>query len=177
MVGEIRDHDTAEIAVHAALTGHLVLSTLHTNNAAGSINRLLDMGVDGYLLTSTIRGVVGQRLVRQLCAQCREPYPAPSELVAHMPVDLRPAANGTTLFRAVGCPACDGIGYTSRVGIFEYMELTEELRELLHRRISTSELATAARAAGMQTMYEDGLRKCLGGVTTLEEVLRVTEES
>ena len=177
MVGEIRDGETAEIAVHAALTGHLVLSTLHTNSAAGSINRLLDMGVDGYLLTSTIRGVVGQRLVRQLCALCREPYPAPPGLVAQLRHEDRPGSGAPTFYRAVGCPACDGIGYTSRVGIFEYLDLSEPLRERLQVRISTAELASAAAAMGMATMYEDGLRKCLAGITSVEEVLRVTEES
>jgi general secretion pathway protein E len=177
MVGEIRDRETAEIAVHAALTGHLVLSTLHTNNAAGSINRLLDMGVDGYLLTSTIKGVVGQRLVRQLCRECRDPYPAPPELLAQMARPPDPAAGPPTFYRAVGCPACDGIGYTSRVGIFEYLELDDRLRELLHDRIPTAELATAAQRAGMATMYQDGLQKCLTGITSVEEVLRVTEET
>ena len=177
MVGEIRDRETAEIAVHAALTGHLVLSTLHTNNAAGSINRLLDMGVDGYLLTSTIKGVVGQRLVRQLCLECRSPYPAPPELLAQMATAPDPALGPPTFYRAIGCPACEGIGYTSRLGIFEYLELDDRLRELLHDRIATAELATAAQRAGMVTMYQDGLRKCLAGITSVEEVLRVTEES
>ncbi|MFE0759003.1 GspE/PulE family protein [Inquilinus sp. NPDC058860] len=174
MVGEIRDGETANIAVHAALTGHLVLSTLHTNSATGAINRLLDMGVDGYLLTSTIRGVMGQRLVRQLCPVCRVPHPVPAEVFEHLG---RPADAGAMTYRAVGCPACEGLGYTSRIGIFEFFELTDELRELLHRRISTAELTRAAGAAGMRSMFEDGLEKCLAGLTTLEEVRRVTEET
>ncbi|MDR6290876.1 general secretion pathway protein E [Inquilinus ginsengisoli] len=173
MVGEIRDGETANIAVHAALTGHLVLSTLHTNSATGSINRLLDMGVDGYLLTSTIRGVIGQRLVRQLCTVCRSPYRATLEELAQLGLA---EDRDVTLHRAIGCPACDGLGYTSRIGIFEFFELTDEVRETLHQRISTSELTRAASAAGMRTMFQDGVAKCLAGLTTLEEVRRVTEE-
>ncbi|MGF6227678.1 general secretion pathway protein E [Inquilinus ginsengisoli] len=173
MVGEIRDGETANIAVHAALTGHLVLSTLHTNSATGSINRLLDMGVDGYLLTSTIRGVIGQRLVRQLCAACREPYRASAEELAQLG---RPAESDTILHRAVGCPSCDGIGYTSRIGIFEFFELTDAVREALHQRISTAELTRIASAAGMRSMFQDGVAKALAGQTTPEEVRRVTEE-
>ncbi|WP_034853887.1 GspE/PulE family protein [Inquilinus limosus] len=173
MVGEIRDGETANIAVHAALTGHLVLSTLHTNSATGAINRLLDMGVDGYLLTSTIRGVIGQRLVRQLCAACRSPYRASAEELGQMGM---PGDAEATLHRAVGCPSCDGLGYTSRIGIFEFFELTDAVREALHRRISTAELTRIACAAGMRTMFQDGVAKALAGLTTLEEVRRVTEE-
>jgi general secretion pathway protein E len=173
MVGEIRDGETANIAMHAALTGHLVLSTLHTNSATGAINRLLDMEVDGYLLNSTIRGVIGQRLVRQLCAACRNPYRASPEELDQLGL---PADAEITLHRATGCPACDGLGYTSRIGIFEFFELTDAVRETLHERISTTALTRAAIAAGMRTMFQDGVAKCLAGLTTLEEVRRVTEE-
>jgi len=176
MVGEIRDGETANIAVHAALTGHLVLSTLHTNSATGSINRLLDMHVDGYLLTSTIAGVIGQRLVRRLCPECRRPVDTPAGLVERAAA-ARPLATGTPqLYEAVGCPACDDLGYTSRIGIFEYFVPDDEIRDLLRDRISTAALTQAARKAGMVTMYEDGLHKCLAGLTTLDEVHRVTEE-
>lgn len=176
MVGEIRDGETANIAVHAALTGHLVLSTLHTNSATGSINRLLDMHVDGYLLTSTIAGVIGQRLVRRLCPECRRPVDTPAGLVERAAA-ARPLAMGTPqLYEAVGCPACDDLGYTSRIGIFEYFAPDDEIRDLLRDRISTAALTQAARKAGMVTMYEDGLHKCLAGLTTLDEVHRVTEE-
>lgn len=176
MVGEIRDGETANIAVHAALTGHLVLSTLHTNSATGSINRLLDMHVDGYLLTSTIAGVIGQRLVRRLCPECRRPVDTPAGLVERAAA-ARPLTTGTPqLYEAVGCPACDDLGYTSRMGIFEYFVPDDEIRDLLRDRISTAALTQAARRAGMVTMYEDGLHKCLAGLTTLDEVHRVTEE-
>jgi len=176
MVGEIRDGETANIAVHAALTGHLVLSTLHTNNAAGAVNRLLDMGVDNYLLTSTIGGVIGQRLVRKLCTECRRPVTTPDELVERAQA-VRPLATATPqLYESVGCSACDGLGYTSRIGIFEYFAPDDAVRELLREKVSTTALAQAARAGGMVTMFEDGLHKCLAGLTTLDEVHRVTEE-
>jgi general secretion pathway protein E len=176
MVGEIRDGETANIAVHAALTGHLVLSTLHTNSATGSINRLLDMHVDGYLLTSTIAGVIGQRLVRRLCPECRRPVDTPPGLIERAAA-ARPLATATPqLYEAVGCPACDDLGYTSRMGIFEYFVPDDEIRDLLRDRIPTSTLTQAARRAGMVTMFEDGLHKCLAGLTTLDEVHRVTEE-
>lgn len=175
MVGEIRDSETADIAVHAALTGHLVLSTLHTNSAAGAFNRLLDMGVDNYLLTSTIGGVIGQRLVRRLCPHCRRPMATPPELVERAAA-VRPVAPDPQLYEAVGCSACDDLGYTSRIGIFEYFHPDDQIRELLRDRISTTTLTQAARSAGMVTMFEDGLHKALAGLTTLDEVHRVTEE-
>jgi general secretion pathway protein E len=176
MVGEIRDGETAAIAVQAALTGHLVLSTLHTNSAAGSINRLLDMGVDGFLLTSTIRCVIAQRLVRQLCPQCRRAHPAPAEVLAQAGMALPVDGTVPMLYEAVGCEACEDLGYIGRIGIFEYLELDETMREMLRDKIATATLTAAARAAGMMTMFEDGLRKCFAGLTTLAEVHRVTEE-
>jgi general secretion pathway protein E len=156
MVGEMRDGETADIAVHAALTGHLVLSTLHTNSAAGAISRLLDMGVEPFLLTSCLRAVIGQRLVRTLCPECK-----------------RPAGDGS--FTAAGCPSCGDTGYLGRVGLFEIMPITEELRKLTLGRDGSNAIEMAARAAGMRTMAEDGAEKITQGLTSREEVRRVVE--
>jgi general secretion pathway protein E len=175
MVGEIRDGETAEIAVQAALTGHLVLSTLHTNNAASSITRLLDMGVEDYLLTSTVNGVVGQRLVRTLCPHCRRPEPALPEIVQQL--GLRRYADGDIrLHHPVGCEECRGTGFFGRSSIFETMVLSDEIRRLILRRAEANELQRAAVAEGMRTMYDDGMLKALAGETTVEEVLRVTRD-
>ncbi|MEW5728383.1 MAG: type II secretion system ATPase GspE [Pseudomonadota bacterium] len=175
MVGEIRDVETAEIAVQAALTGHLVLSTLHTNSAAATITRLLDMGVADYLITSTLAGVVAQRLVRRLCPNCRQSYEPMAELVRQTGLDRldeRPR-----LYRAVGCASCGGSGYLGRTTLFEVLVLGEEVRRLILRHAEAAEIQTAAVAAGMRTMYEDGLAKVLSGLTSLDEVLRVTREN
>ncbi len=172
MVGEIRDRETAEIAIQAALTGHLVLSTLHTNSAAGTVTRLLDMGIPDYLLTSTINGIEAQRLVRRLCAECREAYaPLPGFLEqlgrAWAPADVR-------LWRGRGCPACNGTGFRGRVSIVELMPVTAALRRLILAHAETQEIERTAIAEGMRTMFEAGLVLALDGTTTVEEVLRVT---
>ena len=175
MIGEIRDLETAQIAVQAALTGHMVLSTVHTNDAASAVTRLLDMGVETYLLPSTLNGVLAQRLVRRLCLECRAPYAAPAELVrAHLP-ELR-AGDEITLYRAVGCETCGGTGYRGRTMILELMPMTDRLRPLVLRRADSREIQQAAVDQGMQTMHADGLRKALAGVTTIEEVARVTSD-
>ncbi len=171
MIGEMRDLETARIAVQSAMTGHLVLSTLHTNDAVSSVTRLLDMGVEPYLVTSTVNGIVAQRLVRRLCPHCREPYTASPELVAELRL---PAGGPLTLHRPVGCPECGGSGYQGRAAILEVLILTDELRRLVLRRADSREIAAAAVAGGLRTMYDDGLRKALEGITSLEEVLRVT---
>ncbi|MGE0415614.1 MAG: GspE/PulE family protein, partial [Acetobacteraceae bacterium] len=176
MIGEIRDLETAQIAVQASLTGHLVLSTVHTNDAASAMTRLLDMGIEHYLLTSTINAVLAQRLVRRLCDQCREPFiPAP-EVVDRL--DLRSfVANGpVTLYRPVGCPACGGGGYAGRTMILELMVITDPIRALVLKRAEAREIQAEAIRGGMQTMYAHGLRKALAGLTTIEEVLRVTRD-
>ncbi len=174
MIGEIRDLETARIAVQAALTGHLVLSTVHTNDAPSTINRLLDMGVEDYLLASALRGILGQRLVRCLCPACREPYRPPPELARSTGLDrLAPAAE-LTLYRSRGCPACGGTGYHGRTVIAELMVLTDSLRRLILARPDAGALAAAAREEGMVEMRRDGLAKALAGVTTLEEVLRAS---
>ena len=176
MVGEIRDLETAEVAVQAALTGHKVLSTLHTNDAASTVTRLLDMGVRDYLLTSTINGVVGQRLVRTLCPDCREPYPVPPELAQRLRLDRFASTTEMMLYRATGCESCDGSGYVGRIGIYEVLTMTNSVRQLVFRNAEANEIKRGAIEAGMQTMYQDGVLKALAGKTTLEEVLRVTRD-
>ncbi len=179
MIGEIRDLETAQIAVQSALTGHLVLSTLHTNDAASTINRLLDMGMEDYLLTSTVIGIQAQRLVRTLCTKCREAYVALPEVVAEFGLQRyspTPEIPQVTLFRPKGCVDCAGTGFTGRVSIMEIMPMTDTIRGLIMRHAGSGEIQQAAAAEGMLTMYEHGLRKVVGGVTTLEEILRVTRE-
>jgi general secretion pathway protein E len=176
MIGEIRDVETAEIAVQAALTGHLVLSTLHTNDAAGTITRLLDMGVEDYLLTSTLSGVAAQRLVRRLCEDCRVQEPALPELVEQLGLERYGSGGESVLWRAVGCERCNGTGYRGRTGVMETLLVDDEIRRLILRRAESKELQRAALSAGMVSMYEDGIHKALSGVTTIEEVLRVTRD-
>ena len=176
MIGEIRDLETAQIAVQSALTGHMVLSTLHTNDAASAINRLLDMGVDDYLLTSTVNGILAQRLVRTLCGQCRESYDALEEVVVDMQLRRYTAAPTVTLYKPVGCQACGGTGYTGRVSIVELLTMTDTIRGMVMRHATSGEVRQRAIADGMQTMYENGLSKAVAGITTVEEVLRVTRE-
>jgi general secretion pathway protein E len=176
MVGEIRDLETAQIAVQAALTGHLVLSTLHTNNAASTVTRLLDMGVDDYLLTATVNGIAAQRLVRTLCPQCREPYRALPEMVADLRLDRFANGQEVTLYRAKGCGACNGTGYRGRTNILEMLVMTDSLRAKILGRAEWGDLQQAAVAEGMDTMQDDGLQKAIAGKTTIEEILRVTRE-
>jgi general secretion pathway protein E len=176
MIGEIRDLETAEIAVQSALTGHLVLSTVHTNDAASTMNRLLDMGVEDYLLTSTVIGVLAQRLVRTLCAHCKEPYKALPEVVAELGLARFAQSSEITLYHAKGCAQCAQTGYSGRISIMEMLPITDPMRSLVMRHAIASDLRNAAIAEGMLTMYEDGLRKAVNGVTTFEEVLRVTRE-
>ncbi|MCU7926700.1 MAG: type II secretion system ATPase GspE [Candidatus Thiodiazotropha sp. (ex Dulcina madagascariensis)] len=173
MIGEIRDQETARIAVQSALTGHLVLSSLHTNDAAGSITRFLDMGIEAFLLTSTVNAVVAQRLVRNLCPHCKAPYSPPVEIGARFATFPGPI----TLFQAVGCESCNGSGYSGRSAIIEMIELSEAIRALILQGKDTSALAECAKREGARSMYEDGLQKVVSGITTLEEVLRVTQES
>jgi general secretion pathway protein E len=176
MIGEIRDVETARIAIQAALTGHLVLSTLHTNDAASAITRLLDMGVEDYLLTSTLTGVAAQRLVRTLCPNCRTAEPALPELVAQL--GLRRYADGGEImtYKPVGCERCNGSGYYGRTGLIETLVMTDAIRRQILGRAEATELQRAAVEDGMQSMYDDGMSKALSGLTTIEEVLRVTRE-
>src|SRR5699024_3528545 len=168
MIGEIRDLETAEIAIQASLTGHLVFSTLHTNTAVGAITRLRDMGIEPFLLSSTLNGVLAQRLVRTLCPDCRKPHTAtPSEcrLLGGEP------AVAPTLHSPVGCPLCNGGGYRGRTGIYELIEIDDTLRSLIHDGASEQAMVRHARLAQMG-IRQDGLRRVLAGDTTLEEVLR-----
>ncbi|MES9971163.1 MAG: type II secretion system ATPase GspE [Candidatus Thiodiazotropha sp.] len=172
MIGEIRDQETAQIAVQSALTGHLVLSSLHTNDAAGSITRFIDMGIEPFLLTSTVNAVVAQRLVRNLCPDCKQPYDPPPEVAAR----FESLPGGTTFYKAVGCEHCSGSGYRGRSAIIEMIELSEGLRSLILQGGDKNALAECAKREGARSMYEDGLLKVMQGITTLEEVLRVTQE-
>jgi general secretion pathway protein E len=173
LVGEIRDRETAEIAIHAALTGHLVLSTLHTNDAAGAITRLLDMGIENYLVSSTVLGVLAQRLVRRICADCKAPYVAAPDVLRDLPAETR----DLPLFRGPGCGACSGTGYMGRLGIFELLLLAEPLQRLVLSRGDAGSIRAEATRLGMTTLWQDGLAKVAAGVTTPEEVLRVTREA
>jgi general secretion pathway protein E len=175
MVGEVRDAETAHVAIHAALTGHLVLTTLHTETAAAAIPRLLDLGVEGYLLRSTLRAVIGQRLVRQLCEHCRQPKVlSDGDLVEDSRLAELGFRIGETLHEACGCERCGSTGYRGRLGVFEILELTSELRELIGERTDGSKIDAAAIRDGMTTMLDDGLAKCRAGLTSPAELLRVT---
>ncbi len=173
MVGEIRDLETAEIAIQAALTGHLVFSTLHTNDAPSAVTRLQDMGCEPYLLSSVLNGVLAQRLVRRICQACRAPHhPDPAELLAIGVADV----TGAELFRGKGCDDCRGTGYRGRSGIYELFGITEEVRSLIVRKASAGEIRRHAVENGMVTLREDGWARVCAGLTTVEEILRVTQE-
>lgn len=176
MVGEIRDLETAEIAVQAALTGHLVLSTLHTNSAAASVTRLLDMGVREFLLTSTVNGAAAQRLVRTLCRHCRQPFRPIPELVEQLGLSQYSGGADITLYRPGGCGECGGSGYYGRTSIFEVLTVNDSIRSLILRHAEVNEIQRVAVEQGMRTMYDDGMMKALAGETTIEEVLKVTRE-
>jgi general secretion pathway protein E len=175
MVGEIRDSETANIAIHAALTGHLVLSTLHTETAAAAVPRLLDLGVEGFLLRSTLRAVVAQRLVRVLCDGCKSAHELSGpEIVADPRYRVLGLAAGETVYRPVGCERCGGTGYRGRAGIFELLEMTDEVRPFVSAQTDASRIDEAAIRAGMTTMLDDALEKCRTGMTAAPEILRVT---
>jgi len=177
MIGEIRDLETAQIAVQSALTGHLVLSTVHTNDAASTVNRLLDMGIDDYLLTSTVVGILAQRLVRKLCPHCKEPYRALPEMIEQLGIARIAGDGDVTLYHAKGCAQCSNTGYMGRFCILEMLPMSDPLRSLVMKHANSNELKAAAQREGMVSMYEDGMRKALAGETTFEEVLRVTREA
>jgi general secretion pathway protein E len=177
MIGEMRDLETARIAVQSALTGHMVLSTLHTNDAAGGVTRLLDMGLEDYLITSTVNGILGQRLVRRLCPHCHDTYPALPEVVAEMRLRRFQPHGEVMLPRPVGCEKCDGLGYKGRLAIQEFLVMTDDIRRLVMTHAQARQIEEQALKEGMDTMYEDGLRKAVAGLTTIEEVLRVTSDN
>jgi general secretion pathway protein E len=175
MIGEMRDLETSRIAIQSALTGHLVLSTLHTNNAAGGITRLLDMGVEDYLLTSTVNGILAQRLVRRIEPTHAERFEAPPEVIAEFGLRRFQPSGPIHLYRPTPS-ALSPTGYLGRSTIMEFLVMTDELRRLVMQHAGMGEIEEAARASGMRTMYEDGLIKAMQGITTIEEVLRVTQE-
>lgn len=179
MIGEIRDLETARIAIQASLTGHLVFSTLHTNSAAATVTRLIDMGIENYLLASTVNGILAQRLVRRLCAHCAASHPNAAQWrqrleheipSSHIPGEIK-------VMQPVGCEACRATGFSGRIAIAELMTMTEDKRGLILTGAADSELEAAARRGGMRTIYEDGLHKVANGLTTIEEVLRATRMS
>ncbi|MGE3313611.1 MAG: GspE/PulE family protein [Planctomycetaceae bacterium] len=175
LVGEIRDFETAENAIQASLTGHLVFSTLHTNDAAGAFMRLGDMGVEPFLVGTTVEGIMAQRLVRTLCKECKEEYvPVHDDLPADFPYEMY-RAEGAPIFRPVGCRACRQTGYAGRVGIYELLECTERVRQLAIERVPTGQIKRAAMEEGMQTLRQYGWKKVLQGRTTVDEVLRVAK--
>jgi len=173
LVGEIRDLETAQIAVQAALTGHLVLSTLHTNSAAATVTRLIDMGVEPFLLTSTLQAIIGQRLVRTICPSCKVEYRPTLEELHEFGFEPEDVAD-ITFYEGAGCPDCANTGYKGRMGIFEMLEIDDSLRELILRRASADEVQEAAIKAGLMTMRQDGWLKICMGETTFDEVARQT---
>jgi general secretion pathway protein E len=174
MVGEVRDEETANMAIQSSLTGHLVFSTLHTNDAAGAVSRLLDFNVEPYLVSSSLIGVMAQRLVRRVCTECRQPYKPTSHELREIGLGDTSAAE-TTIYAGSGCGKCFDTGYRGRVGIYELMVLNEEIRDMIYSRKSAGSIKSKAIEFGMQTLRMDGARKVLEGMTTVAEVLRVTQ--
>jgi type II secretion system protein E len=175
MVGETRDSETAQAAIRAALTGHLVFSTLHTNDAAGAVSRLIDMGIEPFLVASSVEGLIAQRLVRVLCPECKLPYTPPPEVVARLRVN-KLDTTGAQLMRPSGCEKCRYTGFRGRSAIYEVIKLTEDLKQMVVAQRPSNEIKQAAVAAGMRTIREDGWIKVRAGLTTIDEVLRVTME-
>ncbi len=174
MVGEMRDQETAMIAIEAALTGHLVISTLHTNDAPGAVARLLDMGIESFMIASSVVGVMAQRLLRTVCAKCKEQYTPPRDAIKRLGMNLDILDKGeVTFYRGRGCDTCKGTGYKGRVGVYELMPVTDKVRELILARASSYAIREAAIEAGMRTLKDDAMEKILLGITTLEESLRV----
>jgi type IV pilus assembly protein PilB len=173
MVGEIRDRETAEIAIHAALTGHLVFATLHTNDAAAAATRLIDMGIEPFLIASSTLAILGQRLARKICDRCKKPYAATPELLKSLGI----ATASVTFYRGEGCPACNKTGYQGRVGLYELMDMNETIRDLIIAKASSTAIKAAASQSGFKTLRQEGLARAAAGLTTVEEVLRVTQEA
>jgi type IV pilus assembly protein PilB len=173
MVGEIRDFETAQIAVQAALTGHLVLSTVHTNDAPGTITRLIDMGIEPFLISSAVILILAQRLIRKICMDCREPIKVHPQLLIDLGVPPD-EVKSLTIYKGKGCPICNNTGYKGRVGLYEVMPMKEDIKELVLSRASTSEVKKEAIRLGMKTLRQSGILKIKNGLTTIEEVLRST---
>ena len=177
MVGEIRDRETAQIAVESALTGHLVLSTLHTNDAPGAVTRLGEMGIEPFLTASSLVGVVAQRLARVLCPKCKVAYKLTREEILYSVPDfpLEPHEDHVTLYKPAGCLTCNKTGYKGRTGIFEFLRVTEAIQKLILSGASTNEIRETAMKEGMATLRQDGLVKVKKGITSIEELLRVVK--
>jgi general secretion pathway protein E len=175
LVGEIRDMETAEMAIQASLTGHLVFSTLHTNDSAGAITRLVNMGIEPFLVSSSTIAIMAQRLVRRICPQCREPYEPDPESMAELGLP-REVIEGKPVYRGRGCDACQGRGYYGRTGIFELLVMTPRIQDLTLKGVDSNVIKREAKKHGMRTLREDGAYKVLAGVSTIEEVLRVTRD-
>jgi len=173
MIGEIRDVETVEIAIRSALTGHLVFSTIHTNDAPSSISRLIDMGVEPFLIASSLAGILAQRLIRKLCQKCKDPYKPGKELVKQLGLDIK---KDYTFYKAKGCDACNKNGYKGRAGIFELLRGSDAIKDMIIRRASVLELREQATKEGMKTLLQSGIQKVVIGDTSLEEVYRVTQE-
>jgi type IV pilus assembly protein PilB len=173
LIGEIRDHETAQIAVEAALTGHLVLSTLHTNDAPSAVTRLVEMGIEPFLVGSALDAVLAQRLCRSLCERCRQPYQPSADELRNVGFPWDEDTPLPTLYRPDGCSTCSGTGYRGRIALHEVMKVTEEIERLAVARASTDEINRAARGQGMATLREDGWLKVSEGRTSIEEILRV----
>ena len=176
LVGEMRDLETAQMGIQASLTGHLVFSTLHTNDAPSAVTRLIDMGVPAYLVSSSVVAIMAQRLVRVVCQKCKQPY-KPGESAIESAGIPQSMLAGATFFRGTGCGHCGGSGYRGRLGIFELMLMSPKLRELTFDEAATGMIRRTAISEGMKTLYMDGLNKVCRGVTTLEEVLRTAKQS
>ena len=173
MVGEMRDLETAEIAIESALTGHLVLSTLHTNDAPSAVIRMVDMGVEPYLISATVIGVMAQRLGRKVCQSCKEPYEEDAQLLRRFGFKPESEDQKITLWRGKGCEACRHTGYKGRLGIYSLLRMNDEIAELIVRRAPLADVRDASKANGMLELREDGLQKVLEGITTPDEVMRV----
>jgi general secretion pathway protein E/type IV pilus assembly protein PilB len=173
MVGEIRDLETAEIAINASLTGHMVFSTLHTNDAPGAVTRLIDIGVKPFLVSTSLRAVMAQRLVRKICKHCKRPYHPDAKEIRSLNINPAQAVNAT-FAKGDGCADCNATGYRGRMGIFEIFTVNEEIQKMIYEHVGTAKLRERARALGMRTMREDGARKVTSGLTTIEEVVSIT---
>ena len=175
LVGEIRDREVGDVAIQAALTGHLVFSTLHTNDAPSAITRLIDMGIKPFLVASAVQAIMAQRLIRVICSECKIEDPKPDQRILKLLGFREEELQGKAVWKGAGCKRCGGTGYRGRVGIFEMLQMNSSLRELAFERAQASQLRAAARASGMKTLLEDGKRKILAGVTTPEDLLRITQ--
>jgi general secretion pathway protein E len=178
MVGEIRDKETAEIAIQASLTGHLVFSTVHTNDSAGAVTRLVDMGIEPFLVASSLTCILAQRLVRRVCPDCRAPYQPTDEELKEIGLSraAMQKAGVPHLYKAVGCPACNRNGYRGRTGVYEFLLVDDDIRQLVLKNVDSSTIKKTAISKGMHTLLEDGALKVLAGETTIAEVLSVTQE-